>query len=361
MNKTSIEWCSHSSNVIYAVDIRNERKGHFCTPVSRGCTNCWANEVNHRFGNDIEYAAQNEKFIRFELNIPELKKLRDHRKPARVFIEDMSDIAHPMISDAMIAKALSYLLQCRPSVENLLLTKRIDRLADLLTNSDFIKAVFLEIYDEVPTDLFGDVTALREEIRFQWPPANLHIGTSIEDQKSLHARGPHLAKLAVAGFTTYYSLEPMVAPVNFEDTKNVYYKNYLRDPITDTPLCHGVICGGESGHGAFPLHPELPRTIRDACIRHRIPFMFKGWGHWMPVENTHNPAWQHGGPPKDWPWNQRDPRIENDPTEPWRYFALGKNKTGNTLDNRQHLHIPNRNCQNITQEQWLQTAKELAA
>ncbi|MCC6156071.1 MAG: DUF5131 family protein, partial [Candidatus Hydrogenedentes bacterium] len=101
-----------------------------------------------------------------------------------------------------------------------------------------------------------------------------------------------------------------------------------------------------------PLHPELARTLRDTCIKYRIPYFFKLWGHWLPVENTKDPAWQHGGPPKDWPWNQRDPRIEMDPTEPWRYFALGKTQTGNTLDNRQHLHIPNRNCALITQDDW---------
>ena len=39
-----------------------------------------------------------------------------------------------------------------------------------------------------------------------------------------------------------------------------------------------VILGGESGHGARPMHPEWVRSIRDQCRDAGIPFFFKQWG-----------------------------------------------------------------------------------
>ena len=39
-----------------------------------------------------------------------------------------------------------------------------------------------------------------------------------------------------------------------------------------------VIVGGESGHGARPMHKEWVLSIRDQCERAQIPFFFKQWG-----------------------------------------------------------------------------------
>lgn len=49
---------------------------------------------------------------------------------------------------------------------------------------------------------------------------------------------------------------------------------------------HGVswvICGGETGPGARPMHPDWVRSLRDQCAAFDAPFFFKGWGAWMPV------------------------------------------------------------------------------
>jgi protein gp37 len=39
-----------------------------------------------------------------------------------------------------------------------------------------------------------------------------------------------------------------------------------------------VICGGESGAGARPMHPVWARGLRDACVSAYVPFFFKQWG-----------------------------------------------------------------------------------
>jgi protein gp37 len=43
-----------------------------------------------------------------------------------------------------------------------------------------------------------------------------------------------------------------------------------------------VICGGETGPGARPMHPEWVRSARDQCRDAGVPFFFKQWGEWNP-------------------------------------------------------------------------------
>lgn len=44
-----------------------------------------------------------------------------------------------------------------------------------------------------------------------------------------------------------------------------------------------IICGGESGPRARPMHPAWPRSLRDQCQALGIPFLFKQWGEHLPV------------------------------------------------------------------------------
>ncbi|HUC19087.1 MAG TPA: DUF5131 family protein [Acetobacteraceae bacterium] len=39
-----------------------------------------------------------------------------------------------------------------------------------------------------------------------------------------------------------------------------------------------VICGGESGPGARPMHLDWARSARDQCAAACVPFFFKQWG-----------------------------------------------------------------------------------
>lgn len=43
-----------------------------------------------------------------------------------------------------------------------------------------------------------------------------------------------------------------------------------------------VICGGESGPGARPMHADWARSLRDQCAAAGVPFLFKQWGEWLP-------------------------------------------------------------------------------
>ena len=39
-----------------------------------------------------------------------------------------------------------------------------------------------------------------------------------------------------------------------------------------------MICGGESGPRARPMHPDWARSLRDQCTAAGVAFHFKQWG-----------------------------------------------------------------------------------
>lgn len=58
----------------------------------------------------------------------------------------------------------------------------------------------------------------------------------------------------------------------------------------DTPNIGWVIAGGESGPGARPAHPKWASSLRDECKAAGIPFFFKQWGEWAPVSEMSEDA-----------------------------------------------------------------------
>lgn len=58
--------------------------------------------------------------------------------------------------------------------------------------------------------------------------------------------------------------------------------NLLKPWETPLPSLRGVICTGETGRHAEPLHPDWVRCLRDQCRESGVPFYFTGWGEWLP-------------------------------------------------------------------------------
>jgi protein gp37 len=101
-------------------------------------------------------------------------------------------------------------------------------------------------------------------------PENVWLGVTVCNQEEADAKIPYLAKIPAA--IRYVSIEPMLGPVDIV--------RYLwRD---GKKSIHWVICGGESGPGARPLHPSWVLRLLFQCKFYDIPFFFKQWGHCMP-------------------------------------------------------------------------------
>ena len=84
-----------------------------------------------------------------------------------------------------------------------------------------------------------------------------------------------------------------------------------------------VICGGESGHGARPMHPDWARSLRDQCQAAGVAFLFKQWGEHEVDEIG--------------PEDQRSPFY---PPGHVIYRKVGKKAAGRLLGGREWNEVP---------------------
>jgi protein gp37 len=113
--------------------------------------------------------------------------------------------------------------------------------------------------------------------------ANVWLGVSVENQTQANARIPIL--LGTAAAYRYLSCEPLVGPVllPWEALTPMFAAD---DPRYYQPGGRGVdwvIVGGESGHGARPMHPDWARDLRDHCTSAGVAYLFKQWGEYAPI------------------------------------------------------------------------------
>ena len=128
--------------------------------------------------------------------------------------------------------------------------------------------------------------------------ANVWLGVTAEDQQRADERIPLLLQCPAA--VRFVSVEPMIGPVDFAvdaPTCELSQPSDARTPRLTHRLSgdsRWVICGGESGPGARPMHPEWARSLRDQCKAAGVPFLFKQWGEWAPAEEANPFPWTNG-------------------------------------------------------------------
>jgi protein gp37 len=159
-------------------------------------------------------------------------------QPPRVFCNSLSDFFEDRRDlDPWRADAIALIEACK-ELTFLLLTKRIDRVMDL-----------------VP-----------ERWRVDGFPKNVWIGTTAESQEWLGKRAPHL--LRIPSVVRFVSLEPQVSAIDV----STYVDPDLMRRID------WVIQGGESGHHARPFDLAWARATRDVCKAAGVDYFFKQTG-----------------------------------------------------------------------------------
>ena len=251
MQKTKIEWCDLSVNPIRArrLDGLEYIPGHFCEKISAGCKNCYASRMQPRFGM-LPFLAENRKKVAIVFDSKALYAVRSRKKPSRIFWCDMTDMFLKGTPFDMICECFHTMIDT-PQHTHLVLTKRPD----------------------VALQFFAWMA------RSDWPK-NIHFGVSVEDQPTADERIPLLLQTPAA--VRWVSYEPALAEVNFLD-----YMICNCDDFPCTCIVPGIdwlVCGGESGPGARPMHPEWARSARDQCVAGGVPFFFKQWGEYCPAK-----------------------------------------------------------------------------
>ena len=227
-----------------------------CTPVSPACDHCWlASETHMRASNpNAKIQADNAGLCErghFNGTVRPMEKNLD--LPSRVKRPTAwavwSDLFHEGVPDDFISDAIDVMIDCKQHVF-IILTKRPLRMK-----------------------VFFDMRPYSER-----SISNIIFGTTVEDQTRADERIPFLVQ--VPGIKML-SIEPMLGPVNLFDSVPAVFGTLRHPPYVGR--IQWVICGGESGRQARPVHPEWVRSIRDQCGAAGVPFFFKQWGEWVPV------------------------------------------------------------------------------
>jgi hypothetical protein len=162
------------------------------------------------------------------------------------------------------------------------------------------------------------------------------MGVTTESQEQVNARLPHLIKIHAA--VRFVSIEPMLSHVDISFIRSSSCSGYRpleSHPIgsPDRPFINWVICGGESGHNARPVHPDWVRSISNQCEAAGVPFFFKQWGELLPAcqfESYKNTVLVN---PKQFPSPHNPDKINT-------YYKVGKHKSGNKLDGKIYEAYP---------------------
>jgi protein gp37 len=189
--------------------------------------------------------------------------------PRKVFVNSMSDLFHDGVSDEFLAQVFA-VMAATPQHTYQILTKRHGRMRSLLSRDEFR---VLTKDKHVEMQLVGTLP-YRPLVINSWPLKNVWLGVSVEDQQRALLRIPALLDTPAA--VRWISAEPLIGPLDFRH-------EWLPTGSNGKPHLDWVVVGGESGHGARPVHPAWVRSIRDECTSQGIPFWFKQWGSWGPA------------------------------------------------------------------------------
>lgn len=226
MAGTSIEWTDTTWNPVAG-----------CSVMTAGCTNCYAMRMAARLE-----AMGVEKYVgltrksggrakwtgKIRLDYHALRIPMAWSKPRRVFVNSMSDLFHPDVPADFIRKVWR-IMEETPRHTYQILTKRPDRMAELLSTADYQVL------------------------------SNVWLGTSVEDSRVLHRLDELRAVPAAIRFVSY---EPLIGSVAGGNLSGVDW----------------AIVGGESGPNARRMDPKWVDEIFDQCTDADATFFFKQWG-----------------------------------------------------------------------------------
>jgi len=254
MAKTKIEWTATPMPDGSALPGYTFNPWTGCTKVSPACDHCYAEAWAKRSGTvqwgNSPRRRTTETYWRQPLKWNREAAAAGRRR--RVFCASLADVFDNR-ADSVWRCDLWDLIAQTPHLDWLLLTKRPQNILSMLPDPE---------------------TGVKPWGR-GWP--NVWLGTTVENQEEAVRRIPHLCKVPAA--VRFLSCEPLLGPIDIRSACEFPGRDY-GEVVIDW-----VICGGESGPGARPMHPDWTRNLRDQCDAAGVPFFFKQWGEWREFDN----------------------------------------------------------------------------
>jgi protein gp37 len=303
-SETKISWADKTFNPYWG-----------CEHVSPACDHCYAEAWAKRTGFDCFGPGKAPRtFGDAHFNEPVKWNLMaiNNNTRYRVFCGSMCDIFQDRFDVNYERARLWHIIKQTPFLDWMILTKRPELISDILPE-EFIQ----------------------NEIR------NIIIGVTAENQKMADLRIPKILWLP---FRRFVSFEPLLQVVNAEPYLNGINPHWSGHADEDParPMLDWVICGAENGPNARPTHPTAFVSLRDQCLRYRIPFHFKGWGEWTWLDWPH--VSQKAG--DAWVWTDGTVHMIIGKEMPSNMDGcvlmrrVGKKTTGRVMGGREWLEFP---------------------
>lgn len=270
IDQTKIEWTDFTVNFWEG-----------CQKVGPGCDHCYAEARDVRFTGGSHWGPGAPRRM-VKGGIAKLRKIKNeavtfndkHGRWPRVFCSSLSDVFDNAVDPAWRLEAFTQIEIATP-VRIQLLTKRVGNVERMLPESWV----------------------------YSWP-RNVGLMITVVDQKEADRDIPKLLDLKARLGIPWVglSIEPMLGPVNLtyiHGGKGYWECNALTGEVTDmarpcrpVEKVDWVICGGESGPKARPMHPDWVRDLCNQCAEAGTPFLFKQWGEWLPcTPSPQEPFW----------------------------------------------------------------------
>ncbi len=264
-----------------------------CTAVSPACDHCYAEARMDTRLHVVKWGAGQPRKRTSAANWREPLKwdrararaiaAGENPQPHRVFCASLADVFDNEVPDEWRADLFA-LIRATPHLTWMLLTKRIGNVDKMLAHA-----------------LIRQPKLIESAAAWPWP--NVWIGATICNQEEANRDIPKL--LALPAAKRFVSIEPMLGAIKLKMLPhNIGYGSspcdgcgttVWRDALDGSTHCESgcdgpivnyldwVICGGESGKDARPMHPDWARSLRDQCSAAGTAFFFKQWGQWRPV------------------------------------------------------------------------------
>jgi protein gp37 len=259
-----------------------------CDRTSPGCDHCYALTLARRLkamGNPkYQHDGGRSSGPGFALTVHAdvLDVPRRWASPRVIFVNSMSDLFHARVPAGFIRDVFDVMADT-PRHTYQVLTKRSQRLAKLV--------------DTLP-----------------WPK-NIWMGVTVESDRYAF-RADHLRE--VPAHVRFVSAEPLLGPLPSLSLEDIEW----------------VIAGGESGHGARPMHPDWARDLRDRCRAAEVAFFFKQWGAWRPERRSETLVGVDGARVS------RSSVLAGVPGAPVPMRRMSKHAAGRRLDGRLWNQMP---------------------
>lgn len=309
-----------------------------CTKISPGCAHCYAAEqdklrkwtpegwggprkrsktwgdpvkwerdwavfqqVNMRDG--TQHRGDMKSIAALELNTGDIVACGPVRR--RVFCASLAD----WLDDAVPIEWLADLLQLiheTPHLDWLLLTKRPENWRPRVDAAyHWIGERHAELLQREPHRVtepaIGVMAMLSNWLGGHETPANVWLGTTVENQEYAARRIPQL--LAIPAAVRFLSVEPMLGPADvmkvLVNHKLAFFEQNHRGgllasamsaTIDSMPWIDWVICGGESGPQRRAFEIEWAQSLADQCTAAGVAFFMKQDGHLRSGEQGRIPA-----------------------------------------------------------------------